>query len=54
MVAQTALMDKAEPVVREAVDRLEALDLGEEEIRRLIENELALRRTSARERRRHA
>jgi GntR family transcriptional regulator len=54
VVAQTALMDKAEPVVREAVDRLESLHLGEEEIRRLMENELALRRTTKQKRRRHA
>ena len=54
IVAQTALMNKAEPVVREAVDRLEALDLGEEEIRRLMENELALRRTTKQRRKRHA
>jgi GntR family transcriptional regulator len=54
VVAQTALLNKAEPIVRAAVDRLEALDLGEEEIRRLMENELGLRRAARRKRRKHA
>jgi GntR family transcriptional regulator len=54
VVARTALMNKAEPVMRSAVDRLEALDLSEEEIRRLMENELALRRTTRPKRRKHA
>jgi hypothetical protein len=43
---QAALMKRAEPIVRSAVDRLEALDLEEVDIRRLMENELALRRTA--------
>lgn len=46
VVAQTALMSKAEPIVRSAVDRLEALDLSEQEIRRLVESELAVRRVA--------
>jgi GntR family transcriptional regulator len=54
VVAQTALMGKAEPIIRSALDRLEALDLGEEEIRRLVENELAQRRTMKQKRKRHA
>lgn len=54
VVARTALMNKAEPVMRAAVDRLEALDLSEEDIRRLVENELALRRTMKPRRRKHA
>ncbi len=54
IVARTALMSKAEPILRSAVDRLEALDLDEEEIRRLMENELALRRTAKQRRRKHA
>jgi GntR family transcriptional regulator len=54
VVARTALMNKAEPVIRSAVDRLEALDLSEEEIRRLMENELAVRRTTRPKRRKHA
>lgn len=44
--ARTDLMKKAEPVIRSAVDRLEALDLDEDDIRRLMENELALRRAA--------
>jgi GntR family transcriptional regulator len=44
--ARTSLMKKAEPIIRSAVDRLEHLDLGEDDIRRLMENELALRRTA--------
>ncbi len=54
IVARTALMKKAEPVMRTAVDRLEELDLSEEDIRRLMENELALRRTTKKERRKRA
>lgn len=54
IVARTALMKKAEPVMRSAVNRLESLDLSEDEIRRLMENELALRRTARQMRTRHA
>ena len=54
IVARTALMKKAEPVMRSAVDRLESLDLSEDETRRLMENELALRRTGRHTRKRHA
>lgn len=54
VVARTALMRKAEPVLQSAVDRLEALGLSEEEIRRLMENELGLRRTTRSKRRKHA
>ncbi|MGH9408024.1 MAG: GntR family transcriptional regulator [Vicinamibacterales bacterium] len=54
VVARTKLMNKAEPVIRSAVDRLESLDLTEEEIRRLMENELALRRAARHSRKRHA
>jgi GntR family transcriptional regulator len=54
VVAQTALINKAEPVMRAAVDRLEALDLGEAEIRRLMENELAVRRMAKQKRKKHA
>ena len=45
IVARTELMKKAEPILRSAVERLAALDLSEEEIRRLMENELAVRRS---------
>ena len=44
--ARTELMRKAGPIMRTAVDRLEALDLAEDDIRRLMENELGLRRTA--------
>lgn len=44
MVARAKLMDKAQSAVQSAVARLESLDLTEDEIRRLVENELALRR----------
>jgi len=52
--ARADLMKKAEPVIRSAVDRLEALDLDEDDIRRLMENELALRRTARQTRKRRA
>lgn len=51
VVARTDLMRKAEPIVRAAVTRLEALDLDADDIRRLLENELALRRAGDRKRR---
>jgi GntR family transcriptional regulator len=52
--ARTDLMKKASPIVRSVVDRLEALDLGEDDIRRLVENELAVRRTAKQTRKRRA
>jgi GntR family transcriptional regulator len=42
--ARAEVMRKAEPIMRAALDRLEALDLEEADVRRLMENELALRR----------
>ena len=54
VAARTDLMKKAEPIVRAAVDRLETLNLGEEDIRRLMENELAVRRTARQTRKRRA
>jgi GntR family transcriptional regulator len=54
VVAQAELMQRAEPIIRTAVTRLEALDLDADEIRRLLENELALRRSSRARRKRHA
>jgi GntR family transcriptional regulator len=53
VVARTKLMGKAEPILRTSIDRLEALGLGEDEIRRLLENELALRRAAKQTRKRH-
>jgi len=52
--ARTALMKKAEPIMRSVVDRLETLDLDEDDIRRLMENELSLRRTAKQTRKRRA
>jgi GntR family transcriptional regulator len=52
--ARTDVMKKAAPIIRSAVDRLESLDLGEDDIRRLIESELALRRTARQARKRRA
>ena len=51
--ARTDVMKKAEPIMRTTVDRLEALDLSEDDIRRLMENEFALRR-GVRQRKRRA
>jgi len=52
--ARIDLMTKADPIVRSAVDRLEALGLDEDDIRRLMENELAERRTARGTRKRRA
>lgn len=43
--ARADVMRKAVPILRSAFDRLESLDLQEDDIRRLVENELAVRRT---------
>jgi len=50
VVSRTKLMKKAQGVVEAAVDRLESLDLTEDEVRRLVENELALRRSKSEKR----
>jgi GntR family transcriptional regulator len=42
--ARADVMRRAGPIVRSALDRLASLDLSEDDIRRLLENELALRR----------
>jgi GntR family transcriptional regulator len=44
IVPRAKLMRRAQAVVESAMNRLAALDLSEEEIRRLLENELASRR----------
>jgi GntR family transcriptional regulator len=54
IVARTKLMQKAEAVLRLALDRLTAHGLSEEEIRRLVENELATRRAGKQVGRKHA
>jgi GntR family transcriptional regulator len=53
VVARGQLMQKARTVLRTAVDRLDAFNLSEEEIRRLMESELAERRTRKTERKKH-
>ena len=45
---------KAQAVVKSAIDQLTSLNLAEEEIRRLIENELAWRKTNKSSRKRYA
>jgi GntR family transcriptional regulator len=54
VVARAQLMQKARTILHSAVDRLDAFDLSEEEIRRLVESELTLRRTRKTERKKHA
>ncbi len=54
MVARARLMQKAQNVLRSALDRLESFDLADDEIRRLVENELALRRSGKQLRKKHA
>jgi GntR family transcriptional regulator len=44
IVPRSKLMQKAQAIVQPAMERLEALGLNEDEIRRLLENELAHRR----------
>jgi GntR family transcriptional regulator len=54
MVARSRLMQKAQTVLESAFDRLESFDLTEDEIRRLVENELGLRRAGKQPRKKHA
>src|SRR5262249_29762583 len=54
MVPRARLMHKAQAVVQSALEKLESLDLTEDEIRRLIENELAHRRTTKQSRKKYA
>jgi GntR family transcriptional regulator len=44
MIARTKVMRKAQALVQATIERLIALGLGEDEMRRLVENELALLR----------
>lgn len=46
VVSRAKVMRKAQAVVQAAIERLAALPLSEDEIRRLVENELALLRVS--------
>jgi GntR family transcriptional regulator len=54
MVARAKLMQKAQNVVESAMDRFESFGLTEDEIRRIVENELALRRAGKQARKKHA
>ena len=45
IVPRARLMQKAHTLVKSALDQLESLDLSEDEIRRLLENELASRQS---------
>jgi len=54
IVPRAKLMQKAQAVVRSTLDQLESFDLGEAEIRRLIESELAARRKTVKSRKRYA
>ena len=52
VAARADVMRKAEPIMRSALDRLESLNLKEDDMRRLLENELSIRRaTQGRKRR---
>ena len=54
IVPREKLMQKAHAVVKSALDQLESFDLTEDEMRRLLENEFASRRTGRRRRKTHA
>jgi hypothetical protein len=45
IVPRAKLMQKGQAVVQAAVEKLASMELSEDEIRRLVENELASRRT---------
>jgi GntR family transcriptional regulator len=51
IAVRSGTMQKAKAIVHTAVTKLESFDLGEDEIRRLVENELASRRTDEGKRR---
>jgi len=54
VTARAKVMSKAQAVVESALDRLAAYDLSEEEIRRLVETELASRRAGKPARKKYA
>jgi len=54
IVPRAKLMQKAHAIVGTALDQLDALDLTENEIRRLMENELSSRRTRKKSRKNYA
>ncbi len=53
IVAREKLMQKARGILGSALDRLTTMSLTEDEIRRLVENELAIRRTPRLLRKKH-
>ncbi len=54
IVPRATLMQKAQTIVHSAVDRLASLNLAEDEIRRLVENELASRGKRTHSRKKYA
>jgi GntR family transcriptional regulator len=54
IVPRAKPMQKGQAIVQSALDRLESLDLTEDEIRRLFETELTTRRTGKPLRKKHA
>jgi GntR family transcriptional regulator len=54
IVPREKLMQRASAVVKSALDALESVGLDEDEIRRLIENELASRRAGKKRRKAYA
>ncbi|MDQ2712601.1 MAG: GntR family transcriptional regulator [Acidobacteriota bacterium] len=46
IIARTKVMRQAQAIVQSTIERLSSLSLSQDEIRRLIENELALLRSS--------
>src|SRR5262245_54153341 len=54
IVPREKLMQKAHAIVKSALEQLESFDLTEDEMRRLLENELAFRRTGRKRRKAYA
>jgi GntR family transcriptional regulator len=54
IIPREKLMQKAHGILKSALDELESCDLGEVEIRRLLENELASRRMGKKRRKTYA
>jgi GntR family transcriptional regulator len=54
VVPRAKVMHKAQAVVQSAVERLASMDLNDDEIRRLLENELASRRNRKQTRSKYA
>ena len=54
MVSRSKLIEKAQLVAKSAVDQLASFNLTEDEIRRLVENDLASRRTHKPPRKKYA